>query len=61
MGRGGQNRKDLPVNQYLGKERQGGREWLRVSGDRLGWLWWIGMVLEGWEWLRLGKIWVGNA
>ena len=54
MGIGGQNRKDLPVNQYLGKERQGGREWLRVSGGRLGWL-------VDWEWLRLGKIWVGKA
>ena len=52
MRRGGENRKDknLPVKQYLGKGRQGGREWLRVSGDRLGWLWWIGKVLEGWDW-----------
>ena len=46
-------------NNVLGKGRQGGREWLRVSGGRLGWLWWIGMVLEGWERFGLGRLRVG--
>jgi len=29
------------------------------SGGRLGWLWWIGMVLEGWERFGLGRLRVG--
>jgi len=57
MRRGEVNRKDkdLPVKQCLGKGRQGGREWLRVSGGRLGWL-----VVDWDGFGRLGIVKVGR-